>query len=102
MGRGRYIQIKIFHNTNLFIDLTKSNNTSKFFTFFLLFTKHVSRGIKNYPIKILATHNNSGPSNIVLPFHECKPPTISWITSKNWIESNIFYITSDQPNFIQK
>ena len=51
---------------------------------------------------MLATYNNSGPSNIVLPFHEYKPPAISWITSKNWIESNKFYITSDQPNFCTK
>merc|ERR1712240_717940 len=95
-------KFRFLHNANLFIDLTKSNNTSKFFILFSTFYVHVSRGIKIYLFTILATHNNSGPSNIVLPFHECKPPAISWTTSKNWIESNKFYITSDQPNFYIK
>ena len=68
--------------TYLFGLIKSNNNTKNFFIFPLFYSSCFPRN-KNYLLKILATYSNSGPSNIVLPFHECKTfPLFHSITSK--------------------
>ena len=50
---------------------------------------------------MLATYNNSGPSNIV-PSTSVNPPLFLEITPEIWFKSNKFHITFDQPNFPYK
>ena len=42
------------------------------------------------------------PQTLFFPLTSANLTAISWVTSKNWIESNKFHITSDQPNFPHK
>ena len=70
-GVGIY-KFRFLHKSNLFIDLIKSNNTSKYFYIFPFFYYPVSREIKIYQVKILAHTIILPPLPLFFPFTSAK------------------------------